>query len=93
MAFRKGLNDALHATRAGSAGISWGTHDLRRGAAQEIVRRGGTLADVLGAGGWRSPAFRRYLDNQDVCDQAVTNVLLAPEASDSEDDRPRPGGP
>ena len=40
----------------------YGLHSLRRGAAQELVDRGGDLSVLLKAGGWRSSAFKSYLD-------------------------------
>ena len=40
----------------------YGFHSLRRGSAQELVKCGGDLATLLRAGGWRSGAFRSYLD-------------------------------
>ena len=41
-------------------------HCIRRGAAQTILKQGGTLADVLRACGWRSASFKLYLDMKDV---------------------------
>ena len=40
----------------------YGLHSLRRGAAQELVSCGGDLATLLLAGGWRSAAFKAYLN-------------------------------
>ena len=40
----------------------FGLHSLRRGAAQELVEKGGDLATLLRAGGWKSASFRSYLD-------------------------------
>ena len=40
----------------------FGLHSLRRGAAQHLVAPGGDLSTLLKAGGWRSNAFRSYLD-------------------------------
>ena len=37
-------------------------HSLRRGAAQELIAKGGDLATLLRAGSWKSGAFRAYLD-------------------------------
>ena len=37
-------------------------HSLRRGAAQALVEKGCDLATLLMAGGWRSSAFRSYMD-------------------------------
>jgi len=52
------------------------SHGFRRGMAQEILRRGGSLADVLAAGGWRSPAFLLYLDRNEVDEAAILDFLL-----------------
>ena len=40
----------------------FGLHSLRRGAANALVLSGGDLSTLLRAGGWRSSAFRAYLD-------------------------------
>ena len=37
-------------------------HDLRRGHAEDIRARGGSLAEILLAGDWRSLAFLDYLN-------------------------------
>ena len=37
-------------------------HSLRRGAAQALVKGGGDLPTLLKAGGWRSSAFKAYMD-------------------------------
>ena len=55
------LNDGL--ARLGVRGAGrYGLHSLRRGSAQALVDRGGDLGALLIAGGWRSTAFRHYLD-------------------------------
>lgn len=41
---------------------NFGLHDLRRGAAQQLVSCGGSLATILRAGSWSSKAFLVYLD-------------------------------
>ena len=41
---------------------AYGTHDLRRGHARDLQRRGASLHEILMAGEWRSPAFLKYLD-------------------------------
>ena len=40
----------------------YGLHALRRGAAQDLVAGGGDLTTLLLAGGWRSSAFKAYLN-------------------------------
>ena len=70
----------------------------RRGAAHSVAARGGSLADVLQAGQWRSPAFARYLDKAERNDHAVSFLVLCAE-SDTDDDCTAPpvrsarGGP
>ena len=49
----------------------FGLHSLRRGQAQQILDDGGSLADVLRAGQWSSPAFLLYLDFAEVEQEAV----------------------
>ena len=41
---------------------SVGLHSLRRGAAQALHNNGAHLSTILLAGGWRSSAFRAYMD-------------------------------
>ncbi len=48
---------------------------LRRGHAQQILNDGGTLAEVLRAGQWSSPAFLLYLDLAEVESTAVLDML------------------
>ena len=40
----------------------YGTHDLRRGHAEDMRNQGCTLAEILKAGQWKSAAFMSYLD-------------------------------
>ena len=54
---------------------AFSSHGFRRGMAQEILRRGGSLADVLAAGGWRSAAFLLYLDRTEVDEAAILDFL------------------
>ena len=58
------------------------THDLRRGHAQDLVEAGGTLAEVLRAGEWRSAAFANYIDQEMV----EANAVLESHFSDSDSD-------
>ena len=37
------------------------SHGFRRGAACDLARDGGSLADILAGGDWRSAVFREYL--------------------------------
>ena len=49
----------------------YGLQSFRRGRAQQILDDGGTLADVLRAGQWSSPAFLLYADYAEVECSAV----------------------
>ena len=49
----------------------FGLHSLRRGQPQQILDDGGSLADVLRACQWSSPAFLLYLDFAEVEQEAV----------------------
>ena len=55
------LRIALEARSVPNAS-KYGLHALRRGAAQELVAGGGDLSTLLLAGGWRSSAFKAYLN-------------------------------
>ena len=64
---------AAHVPRA----ESYTLHCIRRGAAQTILKQGGTLADVLRACGWKSASFKLYLDMKDVEATAMLEMLHA----------------
>jgi len=64
--------------------MSYGLQSLRRGHAQQIVDDGGSLADVLRAGQWSSPAFMLYLDMAEVESAAVIDAMTG--AADGADD-------
>ena len=55
---------------------TYGLQSFRRGHAHQIMLDGGTLADVLKAGQWASPAFLLYLDRADIEHFAVVQALL-----------------
>ena len=40
----------------------YGTHDFRRGHAEDLRLSGSTLAEILQAGQWKSAAFLRYVN-------------------------------
>jgi len=50
---------------------------FRRGTAQAIVRDGGTLSQLLEAGGWRSSAFLSYLERDELDSLAVYDLFEA----------------
>ena len=55
----------------------FGLHALRRGAAQQLVDSGGDLPMLLRAGGWRSSAFRSYLDMVDIENRVLSATIHA----------------
>ena len=59
-----------------------GTHAFRRGMAQDIIDRGGSVATLMLAGGWISAAFTAYLRQAQLGDVAVARALV--DLSDSE---------
>ena len=63
------------ATNLGLGPLGW--HSFRRGAASDLLASGGTLAQVLHAGNWRSAAFLRYLRTRDVDVRAAFEVAAA----------------
>ena len=52
------------------------THDLRRGHCDDLVASGQPLAVILAAGGWRSQAFRAYVDKPRLETNAVLQAIL-----------------
>jgi hypothetical protein len=64
----------------------YGTHDFRRGHAKDLVENGATIAEILSAGQWRSPAFLQYQDIADLERDAVAEAHMD-ESSDEEVDR------
>ena len=59
-----------------------GTHSVRRGAASTVLAAGGSFAQLLDAGRWRSPAYRLFIDMGAGETKAIASVLM--EASDGE---------
>ena len=57
---------------------------FRRGHAQEIQKRGGTVYDILKSGTWTSRTYRDYLDMNAVHNEAAR--LPAPPPDSSDDD-------
>ena len=56
------------------------THDLRRGHAQDIAKNGGTFIQILRGGGWKSDAYKKYVDEEDMEDRAVAHAHAAKAA-------------
>jgi len=63
----------------------WTSQGFRRGMAQDIIAGGGSLADVLRAGGWRSAAFLLYLEKHEVDEAAALDCIFQHDVSCSED--------
>jgi len=63
---------------------AYGLQSFRRGAAQQILDDGGSLADILKAGQWSSSAFNLYLDMAEIEATAVVDALTG--AHDGADD-------
>ena len=71
----------------------FGTHDLRRGHALDLVKRGGRLGEILREGQWASGAalVKSYLPFDILEAEAVLEAAVAD--SGSEDDAPRATAP
>lgn len=56
----------------------YGTHDFRRGHAEDMRKSGCTLAEILKAGQWRSAAFMSYLDEaaMDKASQSTSTCIM-----------------
>ena len=61
-----------------------GLHDLRRGAAQQLVSAGCSLSTILQAGSWSSRAFIDYLDRPGVERDLVTKIKASAVLIDDE---------
>ncbi len=79
---RAGLRSLLAAVGIANAERYW-CHDLRRGHAEDLRRGGATLAEILRAGDWKSPAFLAYLDLKQLELDRTCEVHL--EDSDADD--------
>ena len=60
------------------------THDLRRGHANDMLRNGSTVNEILAAGQWRSPAFLRYLDLEELERDAVVEAHVYDSSSEED---------
>jgi hypothetical protein len=77
------LRDLLVKLEVKDAGL-YRTHDFRRGHARDMQAWGSTLAEILAAGEWSSPAFMKYLDMMALERDAVMEAHL--DESGDEDD-------
>ena len=65
------------------------TKAFRRGTANKLVKEGGSLAEILAAGAWHSPAYLKYLLTHEVEQENVFNVFMQADnmkVDDDEDD-------
>ena len=63
------------------------THDLRRGHCDDLVASGQPLAVILAAGGWRSQAFKAYIDKPKLETNAILQAILKRDEDLVWDDR------
>ena len=66
--------DALELDVEGASAL--GSHAWRRGMAQDIIKAGGSLATLLRAGQWRSGAFRAYLQDNVLDEDAISKLVI-----------------
>ena len=76
------LRSVLHRMQIPDA-ETYRMHDCRRGHAKDLQQSGSSLAEILQAGKWRSPAFMQYLDMNELEHDAVVAAHL--ENSSDED--------
>jgi hypothetical protein len=86
----------IHLQRIGFADAHSATsHGFRRGTTMEILSRGGTLADILRSGGWKSSAFLEYLEKSEVNLLSVFDLMATADEAESKPaparKRPSPG--
>ena len=55
---------------------TFATHGFRRGTAQQMLREGSNLGEILAAGDWRSPVFLQYLERSQVVEASVLDMLI-----------------
>ncbi len=60
----------------------YGSHALRRGAAQDLLEGGGRLCEVLQAGEWASKAFLDYQNRNWLDEEALAEALCLNSASE-----------
>ena len=79
------LHRASERLRAEASRFGWrslGWHAFRRGMASDLLNSGGSLSQILYAGGWRSGAFLRYVARRDVDARASLEAAAAASESD-----------
>ena len=72
-------------TRAGAVGGQrFSAHCFRRGAANELLRSGPSLAAIMKAGGWTSGGYRVYLDLHAEEERHIRTISQRPSNTDDE---------
>ena len=68
--------------------MGYRTHDLRRGHADDIVKQGGRLSELLQLGEWgqKSTAYQSYLDMMQLETEAVVSAHAADDVSTDEEE-------
>lgn len=61
---------------------SFGTHDFRRGHAEDMRLSGCTLQEILAAGQWRSSAFIKYLNEAELDKDLAFAVAIESDAEE-----------
>ena len=56
--------------------VRYGSHAFRRGMAQDIIKAGGNLATLMRAGQSNSGAYRVYLQNHVLEEDAIAQLLI-----------------
>ena len=83
---RSNINRIIKASfsKAGiSNGATYAAHCYRRGAANEILRSGSSLATIMRAGGWNSGGYKAYLDLNASEEADIRNISRRPGSVDS----------
>jgi len=61
---------------------NYGTHDFRRGHADDMRRCGSTLAEILAAGQWKSSAFMNCINEADLQQEVAFAVAIESDVED-----------
>ena len=61
---------------------AYGTHDFRRGHAEDMRKSGCTLAQILNAGQWKSTAFLAYINEAELEKDTAFQVAVDSDVED-----------
>ena len=78
---RSRLHRILRVPRVPDA-AKYGTHDFRRGHADDMRRSGSTLAEILAAGQWKSSAFMNYINEAELQQEVAIAVAIEADVED-----------